>query len=1080
MELNDILNALQYSNSPNFLAGAALDADRDFGHVFRKARTDCQLKGVYALNGASYDRSLGNVPVVYVCEADSEAEAREIHRLVWNQNAVPFLLVISRGWIRLYPGFRYDREVDNDPMKGALKFLDDFSRIAVDLSSLRAEAVDSGLVWKEMGAAVTPDKRVDWQLLANLRDLDAWLRNDGVRDRTLAHSMIGKFVYIHYLRQRQILSDTRLEQWGIDPDHIFGHAAQLNSFLGLVEQLDLWLNGSVFPLSVSKIREFGAERLRKVASVFQGQEASSGQLPLFDVYDFSFIPIEALSVIYEQFLHDTEHSSSSSEGEARGAYYTPVPLVNFMLDRLESRKPLAPGMRVFDPACGSGAFLVQCYRKLIERQLQENPNKRLRPVELGRLLTNHIFGVDIDDDACQIAELSLSLTLLEYINPPDLTATSFKLPALRDRNIFRANAFDDKSLWYQQSRKRPFDWIVGNPPWKELKPNNLDGPDEVAWNWIRRKSADYPVGGNQLAEAFAWRASELLARDGVAALLLPAMTLFKYESAGFRKHFFQKNRLWAVANFANFAEVLFAGRSRLPAAAMFYATNHNTAQDGPGDQSVEVFSPLLANYPAGYAQSERRRQETWNIVVNSGDIRDLRYSEIIDGNSLSWKIAMWGSEIDARVVRGLGKRFRSIGDLERDGVLVIAQGPELRTAEYAKGAATERHLELAGKGTLEVDRLKGRRYLFRFPKAVLRKIDVTETFLRRWAGLSVCQPPHIIVGASRNFAVYTEDFLIVPSRQIGIIAPNGNRGFLKALALYLNSDFAIYHQFFTTTQAGIQKSISTLKALRSLPVPFESPSDMRPWDLLYSRIENETAGRDDFNLGDWVEVLNELTFDCLRLDSRARAAVHDLVHVRLGLIQGKVGSEAVRQPSRDELEGYARTLRDDLDGFVGESSSIRHRVDLLFGGASGFISIDIVRDAKVQQPVRVLQSTDKAADQMQAARSLLTERRSQWLYFNRNLRIYDGSKTYILKPLQRLHWTETQAIQDAGELIADSLQVIPRIPRGQTSNGLGSIRRTESYLSASFRTKLLQTSSAGLYQTRSKKIERCRRATYYR
>jgi hypothetical protein len=249
MELNDILNALQYSNSPNFLVGTTLQSDRDFGHIFRKAQAECKLQGVYTLNGSLYDRSSGNVPVVYVCEADSELEAREIHRKVWNQNVVPFLLVISRGWIRLYPGFRYDREVSSDPKQGALRILEDFNQIAIQLKSLRAESVDSGLVWREMGSAVTPDKRVDWQLLANLRELDVWLREDGVQDRTLAHSMIGKFVYIHYLRQRQILSDTMLEQWGIDPLHIFSRSAQLNSILHLVEQVDNWLNGSVFPIS---------------------------------------------------------------------------------------------------------------------------------------------------------------------------------------------------------------------------------------------------------------------------------------------------------------------------------------------------------------------------------------------------------------------------------------------------------------------------------------------------------------------------------------------------------------------------------------------------------------------------------------------------------------------------------------------------------------------------------------------------------------------------------------------------------------------------------------------------------------
>src|SRR5205823_518117 len=82
--------------------------------------------------------------------------------------------------------------------------------------------------------------------------------------------------------------------------------------------------------------------------------------------------------------------------------------VNFMLDRLGSRRPLEPGMRVLDPACGSGAFLVQCYRKLIEQHIRGNPGERPKPTELRRLLIDHIFGADTDEDACQIAELSLS------------------------------------------------------------------------------------------------------------------------------------------------------------------------------------------------------------------------------------------------------------------------------------------------------------------------------------------------------------------------------------------------------------------------------------------------------------------------------------------------------------------------------------------------------------------------------------------------------------------------------------------------------------------------------------------------
>ncbi len=845
MDLRHVLNSLQYDSSPNFFSGKVLELDRDFGHMFRKARAECKLHGAYVLNGSAYEKSQGVVPVVYVCEADSESEAREIHRKVWNQNAVPFLLVVSQGWIRLYPGFRYDRDVSRDRFEGALQSINDFTQIANGLRPLRAESLDSGLVWTEMGAAVASERRVDWQLLGNLRDLDEWLQTDGLKDRRLAHAMIGKFVYLRYLRQREILSDARLAEWEINPEHVFGHHARLNAFIELVQRVDEWLNGSVCPISATKIRDFGAERIRKVASIFSGEQAGSGQLPLFDVYDFSFIPIETLSVIYEQFLHDRLDSSGESEGEAKSAYYTPLPVVNFMLDKLDSRRPLQSGMRVLDCSCGSGAFLVQCYRKLIERRLQEL-GRRLRPAELGRLLTNHIFGVDIDEDACQIVELSLALTLLEYISPPDLTETQFQLPVLRNRNIFCANAFDDNSPWYQENLKHRFQWIVGNPPWKELKPKKLTDDGRVAWEWIQKERKERPVSGNQIAEAFAWRASEILDADGVAALLLPAMTLFKYESTEFRKEFLRRYQLWSVANFANLANVLFGGRATLPAAAFFYSPMTPNGADGRSSELIETYSPMLANQPISQGTGRRTRKETWSIVVNSSELREINYREVTAGQATPWKIAMWGSAVDSKLLTTIQTRFPSVDSFEHDKVLVISQGPEFIGADEATEETAEQHNELVGTNTILADALKGRQFLYRFPNSALRSLDLADVFVSRRGGvkrkLSICQPKHIIVGASRNFAVYTEDFLVVPSRQIGIASPTGDQRFLRALTLYLNSDFVAYHQFLTAPEFGVQKTRGTLESLRSLPLPFSPGERVEGWENLYARILSRGPG----------------------------------------------------------------------------------------------------------------------------------------------------------------------------------------------------------------------------------------------
>ncbi len=142
-----------------------------------------------------------------------------------------------------------------------------------------------------------------------------------------------------------------------------------------------------------------------------------------------------------------EADGRNTKGEDAAAYYTPIPVVNFMLSEMDERLPLKRGMRVLDPACGSGAFLVKSYRRLIEREFTAT-GSRPTPQQLRDLLEGHIFGVDNDQDACRVTELSLVLTLLDYVDVPDLLPTSsatdhsdFRLPTLSDTNIFHTNFF---------------------------------------------------------------------------------------------------------------------------------------------------------------------------------------------------------------------------------------------------------------------------------------------------------------------------------------------------------------------------------------------------------------------------------------------------------------------------------------------------------------------------------------------------------------------------------------------------------------------------------------------------------------
>ena len=354
-------------------------------------------------------------PVIYVCDAQTTEEADRIHRLVWNQNVVPFVLVRTSNEIRVYSGFAYRQDSGEWTVTKVLKKAVTVQEIASKLvPSFHAHRIDDGTLWRSEGQFITP-MPVDWKLLSNLETLGRILHERMGLGLRAAQSLIGKYVYLRYLRDRKILSPEKLERFGVMEEDVFSRQAKLPALKTLIRCLDDWLNGAIFDIPWQE--NITASHIREVAGAFFGDDPETGQLNLYEDYDFSYIPIETLSVVYEQFLR--------AMGRARkaGAYYTPIPLVNFVLDALEELKPLRAGTRVLDPACGSGAFLVQCYRRLIEKELAKR--QTLQPFELQKLLQRHIFGVERDEAASQIAELSLAiLTLLDYITEPDLTKTT--------------------------------------------------------------------------------------------------------------------------------------------------------------------------------------------------------------------------------------------------------------------------------------------------------------------------------------------------------------------------------------------------------------------------------------------------------------------------------------------------------------------------------------------------------------------------------------------------------------------------------------------------------------------------------
>lgn len=1032
----DLARELGYEDSPNYLRAEDNFPDtQELGYPLRKARDECGLAGAYVLRRD--EAGSFPIPVLYHCRAETEEKAAQIHQRVWNQGLVPFILVESPKYLRLYSGFQYSPSASSEEenIGGALGT---FREITSELDAFRAQEIDEGRIWERWGHRIELETRVDWSLLENLRQLDVHLRENNI-ERDVSHALIGKFVYFRYLRDREILSSRKLKKWGINEDSVFSRNATLESFCSLSQKTDEWLSGSIFPLDKGRLSKIPHSLFQKVAGVFVGDEIE-GQLSLdFKTYNFSFIPIETLSVIYEQFLHSPEPGQSSTPGRESGAYYTPIPLVAFIQEELEKKRPLAESMTILDPSCGSGSFLVQSYRRLIEKQSAQE-QRPLRPRELRDILTKQIFGVEREGDACRVAEMSLILTLLDYIKPPDLEGNNFKLPTLHNTNIFEADFFASNSPWTRAPVPEKFDWIVGNPPWVSLSSRHIRPKDRAVRAWMTQHSEDAPTGGNQVAEAFVWKTIPCLAQDGVAGLVLPAMTLFKKESTAFRKEFFTKAQTWCVANFSNLAYVLFAGsawRPTRPALALFFRLNRTN--EGPETQDpILTYSPLVVNQEANRPTQPGKKKDTWTITINAAEIQEVPTAKAVTGDMLPWKLAMWGSFRDDKLLERVRRKFPSFLEFSESHKLSAHQGFELREEAAASRDSLEPHPELEGRKRVDFSRLRGVGQIFVFPETAISTISKEHSYVRKGRvknPMRVSTPPHLILDEGRRFAIYSDEFIAVPAGQIGIHASFKNKAILKALSLYLSSDFVKYQQFLTTSQWGISTSIATLHSLKSLPIPLDelSHQELQGWVKLRDTLATiqqpamqPPLGEDSVKsplFSEKVAELNDRVYSVLGLRESERTLVQDFISTNIHCIKGKVAKEVVQRPSEATMLSYSQRLKKELDTFIEGQSKNLHEIITFYGSRFAVMVIKMTQGRRNREPIikAAEQRTDRELVRIQ---NDLRKRHSQWLYFNRALRIYADNTMYCFKPMQEIQWTERQAILDAGEVIAETLSAV--------------------------------------------------------
>ncbi|MBU0529495.1 N-6 DNA methylase, partial [bacterium] len=372
---------------------------------------------------------------------------------------------------------------------------------------------------------------------AFLKEIETWremlarniaLRNTDLTQRELNFAVARTIDRIVFLR---IAEDRGMEDYG-QLQALKNSENVYEGLVGLYRRADDKYNSGLFHFRQEKDRAGSADELTTKLTIDDKviKDIVKNLYYPDSSYEFSVLPADILGHIYEQFLgkvisltvgHHAKIEEKPEVRKAGGVYYTPTYIVDYIVkntvgELLKDKTPQqVVKLRILDPACGSGSFLIGAYQYLLDWHRDwystNEPEKyskgknpavfkagindwRLTTAKRKEILLNNIYGVDIDPQAVEVSKLSLLLKVLEGESKETLNQQRklFNERALPDlgNNIkcgnsligpdfydnqqinlldneerYRINVFDWEAEFPKIFAKGGFDAVIGNPPY---------------------------------------------------------------------------------------------------------------------------------------------------------------------------------------------------------------------------------------------------------------------------------------------------------------------------------------------------------------------------------------------------------------------------------------------------------------------------------------------------------------------------------------------------------------------------------------------------------------------------------------
>ncbi|MCF7859561.1 MAG: SAM-dependent methyltransferase [Candidatus Cloacimonetes bacterium] len=975
-----------------------------------------------------------------------------LHKSIWNQRKVPLLFVSTPTEVRIYNCFEepinpeeeieklnnleIEKYSEKDTQEHLNKLVPIFGRVAID----------SGKFWKEQKIAekFNPKKRVDTVLINNLKATKEKIRKRKIDDYII-HDILIRSLFILYLEDIGASDANLYDKFKVGAKSYFDLLTEKSAAYDFFEFLNEKFNGNLFPVTEIEKKKITGKELHLISACYWGEDVNRDQLTFWKKFDFSIIPIELISEIYEIFLNKTDKQKSKS-----GEYYTPHSLVDFILNE---KLPWADeenknyDLKILDIACGSGIFLVESYRRLVDRWRFSNQRKPGID-NLRKILLNSIYGFEINPEAIKVASFSLYLALISYLEPKTIwRRKDVKFPYIifdpqnGNKNQQGYNLYLQSSLSNTIEKQPKFDLVIGNPPFKSAKTGSIE-PE--ARQYCKERGF-----AQEMVLPFLDRASYFCNDDGKAAIISTSKILFN-KSGGykkFRQFLLQKNYVEAVFNFSALRKARKGqGKSIFahavgPACVLFYRKNEPKQKR----KTVTYVCP----------KPTVRDQFSDDLILDSLDFYYLPRYECEKPDSVIWKTAMWGTENDFQLIQTLsnmkplnhyltekngwykGEGFQFLYKKEKkhwsDNELSEMKVLEAKNVQryFTPKNLVDINNSLSKKNIPFYLKLFDNNDLTKLPRInIFRMIGKKETYfaphllLKRGQSQKQLCASFLEYDCSFKHAIYGLSF---KKKGLSAKEKQTKNNLLKSMTAYFNSKFTSYYLFLSAISWGVEREEVNPNEMLSLPaLPFEI--SYKQINELAEKVNEISAElkkdifRNDEKISKIENEIDEIIYKVLNLTKREQYLIEDIFNYGIDLFQEGANSAAYSPLSRNhkELKAYLRILCEDINEHfsISDTTVWASIPEMPSNIPMQLAAIHFTNEHKAGH-IHTFSNSDEVNKIIHVIDKDSYRKHSASVYFRKVYRFYERDVLYIIKPNEKRFWSRSRAMQDSNSILLE-------------------------------------------------------------